>query len=299
MKLPSSVFETDASTSSATPAITERKTWQSIAGSDSSSIMQSLKINGLRKKSRQSQVSRYNIIRLPSSEIAMSKRILLTGFFFLLLPLIAYAQTTLMPPYLASLNNPDLVYLLLLLGIYGLFFEITNPGLFIPGVAGLLSLFLVLYVFMWMPVDFTALTLLFVGLVLIVYEAFVFSYGIAGFFGIIAFTFGSLSLFGMRNPTYHVSWYLILIMAAITLAFFFTLVRLAILSHKKAVITGQEGIIGKHGVVLKINSHLIKVRVLGEIWDATSSVSLQPDQPIQVTQINGLLLTVEPIDKTK
>lgn len=229
----------------------------------------------------------------------MPKWIVLTGVFFLLLPSLLYAQTALAEPYFAYLNNPDLVYLLLLLGIYGIFFEITNPGMFIPGVAGLLSLFLVLYAFMWMPVDFTALTLLFVGLVLIVYEAFIFSYGIAGFFGIMAFTFGSLSLFGMRNPNYHVSWYLIAIMAILTLGFFFTIVRLAILSHKKAVITGQEGIIGKHGVVIKINSHLIKVKVLGEIWDATSSAPLQPEQRIQVTQINGLLLTVEPIDKIK
>lgn len=204
-----------------------------------------------------------------------------------------------MPPdwryqFLMFLTDPNIAYLFLLLAIYGLFFELSNPGLILPGVVGVLSLLLTLYAFQLMPINYVGLAFILVGVAFMIVEMYVTSYGAIALGGIIAFILGSVMLFDASDPHFHLSWSLILAMSIITIAFFFMILTLALRSHKKAVVTGVEGLIGSEGHVLSVNGDHITVRVLGEIWEANSSHLLQPNQKIRVIRVNGLVLKIEP-----
>lgn len=214
-------------------------------------------------------------------------------FGFIPLAVFAEQQPLTLPPYLSFLHDPNLAYLLLLFAVYGIFFEVANPGMIVPGIVGFLCLILSLYALFAMPVDYTALTLLLIGLVFMIFEGFVSSFGVVAFFGLLAFVLGSMTLFDSKD--YKVSWYLIFGMGLASAAFFFIIVNIAIRAYKRAVVTGKEGLIGKHGKVIILTDKQMKVRVLGEIWDADSKEKLVLDQPIKVIGIRGLKLRVEPL----
>jgi len=199
--------------------------------------------------------------------------------------------------FLSFLTNPNVAYILMLIAIYGLFFELSNPGMVLPGVTGLIALVLMLYAFQLMPVNYTGLMLIIIGISFMLFEVFVSSFGVIGIGGVIAFMLGSIMLFDERSPTYHLAWQLILVMSIVSATFFFMVLGLAIKSHKKAIVTGREGLIGSEGIVLNIMNQTIVVRVLGEIWDARSSHDLVPGQKIKVVNIDGLMLTVAPDKK--
>lgn len=200
--------------------------------------------------------------------------------------------------FLAFLTNPNMIYLLMLLAIYGLFFELSNPGLILPGVAGVIALLLLFYALQLAPINYIGLALVLLGITFMIAEVFIGSFGIIGIGGVVAFIIGSIMLFDVNNPSYRIAFSLILTMSAITLAFFFIVLNLAFKSHKKIIVSGQEGLIGAEGVVLSINNNLVVVRVLGEMWNAKSDVELQIGQRIKVTNVRGLVLTVIPNDKT-
>lgn len=199
--------------------------------------------------------------------------------------------------FLSFITNPNIAYLLMLLALYGLFFELSNPGLVLPGVAGIIALLLVLYAFQLMPVNYAGLTLIFIGIAFMAFEVYVSSFGVIGIGGIIAFIVGSIMLFDINDPSYRLNWQMIVAMSAITATLFFLIANLAMRSHKKTIVTGKEGLIGSEGTVFSIMNQQIVVRVLGEIWEAKSSHELQEGQKIKVTNIQGLVLTVEPVEK--
>lgn len=200
--------------------------------------------------------------------------------------------------FLSFLTNPNVAYILMLIAIYGLFFEFSNPGAVLPGVAGIIALLLVLYAFQLMPINYAGLTLILVGITFMVFEVYISSFGIIGIGGIIAFILGSVMLFDMHDPNFQLAWPLILGMSVLTLSFFFMVLTLAVRSHRRKVITGQEGLIGTHGVVLNVMNRQVVVRVLGEIWEARSPIMLKRGQKIVVREVHGLKLLVEPIKLT-
>lgn len=211
------------------------------------------------------------------------------------IPLAVFAQQQpiVLPTYLSFLHDPNMAYLLLLFAVYGIFFEVASPGMFVPGIVGFLCLILSLYALFAMPVDYTALTLLLIGVVFMIFEGFVPSFGIVALFGLIAFILGSMTLFD--SSTYKISRYLILGMGLVSAAFFFLIVNMAIRAYKRAVITGKEGLIGKVGKVIILTDKQMKVRVQGEIWDASSKTKVELDQAVKVVRIDGLKITVEPL----
>lgn len=198
--------------------------------------------------------------------------------------------------FLAFITNPNIAYVLMLIAMYGIFFELSNPGMVLPGVAGIIALLLVLYAFQLMPINYVGLLLLILGIGFMIFEVFVSSFGVVGVGGLIAFMIGSIMLFDVHDENYHVSWFLIFTMSIISVTFFFMILTLAIKSHKSKVVTGQEGLIGSEGIVLNVMNEQVVVRVLGEIWEARSSVMLDRGDKITVTNIHGLILTVKPID---
>ena len=123
------------------------------------------------------------------------------------------------------------------------------------------------------------------------------SFGVIGIGGLIAFVIGSLMLFDVNNPDYHIAMPLIFAMSTVSVIFFFILLSMAVTSHKKAIVSGKEHLIGYEGVVLSVMNEQVIVRVLGEIWDARAPYMLDEGQQIRVVGINGLTLMVEPLEK--
>ena len=197
--------------------------------------------------------------------------------------------------FLSVITDPSIAYILLLIGIYGLFFEFYNPGFVLPGVAGAICLLLALYAFQLLPINYVGFALLLLGIAFMIIEIIVSSFGIIGIGGIIAFVVGSIFLLDTNQPGFSIAWQLILFMSLLSAGFFFTVMGLAIRSMRKKVVTGREAIIGRIGEVLKYNKEECQVRILGEIWNACSSTPLRAGEKIRLTQLSGLLLTVEPI----
>lgn len=199
--------------------------------------------------------------------------------------------------FLSFITNPNIAYLLLLAAIYGIFFELSNPGLILPGIVGVISLVLALYAFQLLPVNYAGLALIVVGLGFILFEVYISSYGALGVGGVIAFIVGSIMLFDTSEPAFRLTLSLILAMSIVTAAFFFVIVTIAIRSHKRAIVSGKEALIGSEGVVIELMNDKILVRVSGEMWEGISAQSLQRGEKVRVTAVNGLKLTVTPANK--
>lgn len=200
--------------------------------------------------------------------------------------------------FLSWITNPNIAYLLMLLAFYGIFFEIYQPGMILPGVIGAISLLIVLYAFQLLPINYAGLLLIILGIGFIILELFVTSF-IMGIGGVIAFIIGSIMLFDIEGPYFQLSWSLVFFMSVTTLIFLFLMLTLVIKAHRKKSITGKEGLLHHEGIVTNIQDNGYTVTVLGELWHAKSSKTLQIGDKIRVTAVNGLLLTVEPVPHIK
>lgn len=199
--------------------------------------------------------------------------------------------------FLAFITNPNIAYLLMLAAMYGLFFEISNPGLILPGVIGVISLLLVLYAFQLMPINYVGLALIVFGVGFMAAEVYMPTYGVLGIGGIIAFVIGSIMLYDSNDPNFQVTRTLIFLMSTITAAFIFLVLWIVIRAHKRKSVIGEEAMIGLNGVVVSVDSDQTLVRVMGEVWSAKADSPLKPDQRIKVLEAKGLTLKVQPIDK--
>ena len=206
--------------------------------------------------------------------------------------------------FLASITNPTVAYILLLIGIYGLFFEFSSPGFVLPGVAGAICLLLALYAFQLLPINYVGLALLILGVACMIFEIYISSFGILGIGGAISFIIGSILLMDTESENYKIAWQAILMMSIVTIAFFLVVFNLAIRSLRKKVVTGSEGLIGEIGEVISIKKSddtenlkqkEITVRVHGELWTAKAEVSVVIGQQIRVKALSGLLLLIEPV----
>lgn len=212
----------------------------------------------------------------------------------LLLPLSVHAIDMNPPPtFFSFLTSPTIVYLLLLAGVYGLFFELANAGLVIPGLVGLSCLLLAMYAFQLIPINYTGLMMILAGFALMAAEVYAFSYGILGLIGIVTLIVGSIMLFDVPGSNNQLNWPLVFCMSAVTIVFFGMVMMIAIKSHKKIVKTGKEGLIHSEGTVTQTTEDHAIVQVQGEIWKAFSSEALQVGDVIEVIDINGLTLTVK------
>jgi len=196
---------------------------------------------------------------------------------------------------LAVIADPNVAYILMLLGIYGLFFELWNPGYVLPGVIGGICLLLALYAFQVLPVSYAGLGLILLGLGFMVAEAFMPSFGALGLGGVVAFVIGSIILFDTEMGDFGVAWPLIAGVAAVSAVFFFAVVYLALRARRRAVVSGHEELLGAEGEALEDFASTGRVRVHGEEWQARTSVSLARGQKVRVSGRDGLILRVEPL----
>jgi membrane-bound serine protease (ClpP class) len=198
---------------------------------------------------------------------------------------------------LAVITDPNIAYILMLIGIYGLFFEFANPGFVLPGVAGAISLLLALYAFQVLPVNYAGLALLSLGIIFMLAEAFVPSFGALGFGGVIAFVIGSIILFDQQGTGYAVSLPLIFALSLITAGFFLFMIGAAIKARARPVVSGQEELLQASGEVLDDFEGKGRIRIHGEIWQAESATPLRRGDKVQVVAIDGLVLKVQPLNQ--
>jgi membrane-bound serine protease (ClpP class) len=199
--------------------------------------------------------------------------------------------------FLAVITDPSVALILMMLGIYGLFFEFSNPGFVLPGVVGAICLLLGLFALNMLPVNYAGLTLVLLGLAFLIAEAFLPSYGSLGVGGIIAFVIGAVMLIDTDVPGFGVPYWLIGSLALTSAAFIFLVGGVALTARRRPVVTGHEELIGSVGVVLEDTDAEGWARVRSEQWRVQSPVPLKRGQDVRVTARNGLILIVTPLNE--
>jgi membrane-bound serine protease (ClpP class) len=195
---------------------------------------------------------------------------------------------------LALITNPNVAYILMLIGIYGIILEFYNPGMVLPGVAGAISLLLALYAFQVLPVNYAGLALIGLGLALMVSEMFLPAFGSLGIGGIVAFVVGSIMLMDTDAPGFGISWQVVGGVSLTASLLLMLLMAMLARSHRRAVVTGQEEMVGSIGQVTRWDAGHGHVRVHGEIWTAHGPAALAPGHKVRIRAIHGLTLEVEP-----
>lgn len=194
---------------------------------------------------------------------------------------------------LAIITDPNIAYILMLIGIYGLILEFANPGTIVAGVVGAVCLLLALFAFQVLPINYAGLALIFLGIIFMLAEMFMPSFGALGIGGMIAFVMGSIMLLDMDMPGYGVSIPLIATFALITAGFFLFVVGMAIKGRHRPIVSGREELVNEIGEVIDDFDKEGWIRVHGELWQAQTNVPLQRGQKVRVVAINGLTLLVE------
>jgi len=195
--------------------------------------------------------------------------------------------------FLTIITNPNVAYLLMLLGTLGLIFEFTHPGIGFPGIAGLICLLLALYAFQTLPVSYAAVALIVLGLGLLIAEIKIVSHGMLAIGGVIALTLGSLMLFESPEPNLQVSLSVILPAVATLAAIILFVVQRALRAQAHPVTTGVQGLLGEVGVASTDLNPEGKVFVHGELWNASSVRPIQQGEKVRVIRVDGLHLLVE------
>ena len=198
---------------------------------------------------------------------------------------------------LSAISHPNVAYVLMALGMLGLYFELANPGAVLPGVIGAISLILAFFALQVLPVNIAGLLLIVVGIGLIIAEAFTAGFGALGVGGLVALFLGSLILFEqptIPTPALQVSWSVLVPVAVVLALMFSVLARMVIVAQRRKAATGQEGLIGEVGVAQTDFPGDGKVFVHGEYWNARSKDKLGKGDRVRVTKVEGLTVTVEP-----
>jgi membrane-bound serine protease (ClpP class) len=198
---------------------------------------------------------------------------------------------------LSAIANPSVALILMMIGIYGLFFEFANPGFVLPGVVGAICLLLGLFALQMLPVNYVGLGLILLGLAFMVAEAFLPSFGALGVGGIVAFVIGAVLLIDTDVPGFGVPYALIAALAIVTAAFVFLVSGAALKARRRPVVSGAEELIGSTGVALDDLADEGWARVHGEQWRVRSTRPVKRGEPVRVTAREGLVLTVAPADE--
>ena len=205
---------------------------------------------------------------------------------------IKYIEMSVRHKILDIISDPNIAYLLMLLGFYGIFFELTNPGAIFPGVIGALSLILALYSFQTLPVNYAGVMLIFLGIVLFILEIKVTSFGMLTIGGIISMTIGSIMLFDSPLPFFSLSLRVILPAVIITALFFSLTIYLVVKAYKRKPVTGVEGLVGLTGEAKTDIHDKGQAFIHGEIWSAWSEEPLKEGDKVTVIEVNDLKLKV-------
>jgi membrane-bound serine protease (ClpP class) len=193
---------------------------------------------------------------------------------------------------LDTIANPNIAFVLMLIGIYGIFFELMNPGAILPGVVGGISLLLAFFALQALPVNYAGILLILFALVLFIAEVKVASYGLLTVGGVVAFVLGATMLFDAPGSLVRVSWSVIVPAALLTAGFFAFVMGLAWRTYKSRPTTGKEALVGERGRVTARIDPVGVVSVHGELWRGRAEEPIEVGAEIVVVAVDGLTLTV-------
>jgi len=201
---------------------------------------------------------------------------------------------------LDRISDPNIAYIFLLLGIYGIIFELSNPGAILPGVVGFIFLILAFFAMQTLPINYAGLLLILFAVVLFLLEIKITSYGLLTIGGIISMVLGSLMLFESPEPFFRVSLSVIIPAVLGTLLFFLFAVGLGLKAQRRKPTTGAQGIVGEVGITIDRIDPEGQIKIHGEIWRATSDEPIKKGQKVVVREVlDGLVLRIEPLPETR
>lgn len=202
--------------------------------------------------------------------------------------------------FLRFLFRPEVMFILMIVAIYGILGEISNPGAIFPGVTGAISLILLLYAVAAMPVNIAGFALIGLAIILFVIEAFTPTFGLLTAGGAVAFILGSFMLFEDLPDMFQISWTFLIPATILTVLFFVFVVSAGIRSQFMKIKSGKESMLGEQGTALTdIDEHGGRVFIEGESWQAVSVKKIKKGEPCLVLEIKGLKMKVEPIKTSK
>ena len=208
-------------------------------------------------------------------------------------------QENLRDKILKTVSNPNIAYILMLIGLAGLYFELSHPGAIFPGVIGGISLILAFYAFQTLSVNYAGVLLILLGAILFLVEIKVASYGLLSIGGVICLTLGSIMLFNTGTTGLRVSWSVLIPAVLVISGFFITVAFLAVRAHIAKPRSGYQGLIGEIAVAKESLAPEGKVFVHGELWNATSDDVVPVGSKVEVIGVENLLLKVRKIGDTK
>ena len=194
---------------------------------------------------------------------------------------------------LATLSDPNIAYILMLVGLAGIYFEFTNPGAILPGVIGGISLILAFFAMQTLPVNFAGVLLILFGVLLFVAEIKVISHGLLTVGGIISLFLGSLMLFDSPDPALRVSFKVLIPSVAVISLFFAAVIALVVKAQMQNQYTGSEGMAGEIGEAMTDVHDDGRVFIKGEHWHAFSDKKIEKGKKIKVVKVEGLKLKIE------
>ena len=194
--------------------------------------------------------------------------------------------------FLAMITNPNVAYILMLIGVYGLLLEFYNPGVGLPGVVGGISLLIALYAFQLLPVSYVGLALIVLGIALMSMEALSPSFGIFGFGGTVAFAVGSVMLMDSELPGYQIATPVIAAFTVFSLLISIGVLAMALKARKQRVVSGDAILVGQQVVAIESFDGQGRVSIQGEIWNASSGAPVSEGEELVVRAVDGLVLLV-------
>jgi membrane-bound serine protease (ClpP class) len=193
---------------------------------------------------------------------------------------------------LKVISDPTIAYILLMLGLAGLYFELSTPGAILPGILGGICLILAFYAFQTSPINYAGLLLILLAIILFIAEVKVASHGLLAAGGIAAMILGSIMLIKRTEPFMRISMSAILLTTGATSAFFIFIVTMALRAQRQKTTTGIEGLIGQVGTARTPLRPVGRVFVGGELWSARCEQGAEPGDKVRVQAVNGLTLVV-------
>jgi membrane-bound serine protease (ClpP class) len=195
---------------------------------------------------------------------------------------------------LKILSDPNIAYILMMIGLAGLYFELSHPGVILPGVIGSIALVLAFYSLQTLPVNIAGILLIGLALIFFILEMKIASFGLLSVAGIISLLLGSVMLFDRVDGRIGLSWTVMIPTIALVGGFFAVVAGLVFRSRLRRPMTGSSGLIGETGVVKMPLTPIGRVQVRGELWFARCRTSVSIGQRVRVTAVDGLTLEVEP-----
>jgi membrane-bound serine protease (ClpP class) len=195
---------------------------------------------------------------------------------------------------LKALSDPNIAYILMMIGLAGLYFELSHPGVILPGVIGSIALILAFYSFQTLPVNIAGVLLILLALIFFIMEMKIASYGLLSVAGIISLLLGSVMLFDRAGGRIGISWTVMVPTISLVGGFFVVVAGLVFRSRTRRPMTGESGLIGETGVVKTPLTPTGRIQVHGELWFARCQTPLASGQRVRVTAVDGLTLEVEP-----